>query len=196
MADPSYLVFNHSTQGPPTDGSTVFVISQCSTGCDQIALSGVLALNLTNIPTFILDVNATTYTIAETWELAVLVCRPNAVVQAREIISNGTGFLEVLPVSNGKQYATQGILHPIQTPAMLSFALSAISWQDNPIVSNVPLDFLFGQQQTNSLPSKTYSGPPIILTILPTEILAPKFSAMLQSASKCAQTELMSKYTH
>ena len=199
MADPSYLVFNHSTQGPPTDGSTVFVVSRCSTGCDNITLSDAVALNLTNIPTFILDVNATAYATAETWEFAFLVCKPNAVVQTREVISNGTGFLEVLPVPNGKRYISQGILHPTQTPAMLSFALSALSTYAGPMnttifsaggSSIVQADFLFGQQQIDSLPSATYSGPSIVLTILPTEILAPKFGAMLQSASKCAQTDL------
>jgi len=196
---PPYSIFNHSTQGLPTDGSSVFVVSQCSTGCDNITLSGVISLNLTNIPKFILDINGTAYTAAETWEFAFLVCKPNAVIQTREIISNGTGLLEVLPVPNGKHYAHQDILHPIQTPIMLSFALNAISSDAGPTNyttyyagggSKVQADFLFGQQETDSLPWITYSGPPISLTILPTEILAPKFGAMLQSASKCAQMQL------
>lgn len=199
MLNPWYLVFNHSTQGPPTDGSTVFAVSQCHTGCDNLTLFDSLVLNLTNIPTFILDVNATAYEEAKTWQFAFLACRPNAVIQTREVISNGTGFLEILPVPNGKKYISQGNLHPTQTPAMLSFALSDITLHAGPTNTStyyagggttVQAAFLFGQEQIDNLPPSGYDGPPVVVTILPTDALAQKFAAMLQSASKRAQTEL------
>lgn len=199
VMDPYYIVFNHSTQGPPTDGSTVFVVSQCFTGCDNLTLFDPIVLNLTNIPTFVLDVNATADEQAQSWNFAFLACRPNAVIQTREVISNGTGFLEILPVRNGKQYIPQGNLHPTQTPAMLSFALSSITLYAGPTNSSsssagsytsVQADFLFGQKQIDNLPSPLYSGPPWVVTILPTDTLASTFAAMLQSASKRVQFEL------
>jgi hypothetical protein len=196
--NPYYAVFNHSTQAPPTDGSTVFVISQCVTGCDNLTLFDPVVLNLTNIPTFTLDKNATESEQAETWDVAFLACRPNAAIQTREVISNGTGFLEVLPVQNGKHYSPQGNLHPAQSPAMLSFALSGISLYAGPTnlsissagsFTTVQADFLFGQEQVDALPSVGYTGPPMSVTILPIDILTPKFATLLQSASKCTQTE-------
>ncbi|KAJ8592173.1 hypothetical protein M405DRAFT_813168 [Rhizopogon salebrosus TDB-379] len=193
VVDPYYAVFNHSTQAPPTDGSTVFTISQCVTGCDNLTLFDPVVLNLTNIPTFTLDKNATELEQAETWNVAFLACRPNAVIQTREVISNGTGFLEVLPVQNGKHYSPQGNLHPTQSPAMLSFALSGISLYAGPTnlsissagsFTTVQADFLFGQEQVDALPPVGYTGPPMSVTILPTDILTPKFATLLQSASK------------
>ncbi|KAG2139731.1 hypothetical protein DEU56DRAFT_302258 [Suillus clintonianus] len=186
---PFYVLYNHSTQGPPTDGSSVFIASQCSTGC----IPAPLVLNLTDIPTVILDVNATTSAQAQTWQFAFLACRPNAVIQTREVVSNGTGFLEVLPVPQGKEYISQGNLHPAQTPIMLSIALGEISYagpanqstfslgSDSTVQSN----FLFGKEQIDNLPPPVgYDGPPIVVTILPTDTLARTFAGMLQSVSK------------
>ncbi|KAG2139693.1 hypothetical protein DEU56DRAFT_300727 [Suillus clintonianus] len=193
VMDPLYAVFNHSTQGPPTDGSTVFAVSQCYTGCENLTLLNPVLLNWTNIPTFILDVNATTYSQAQTWQFAFLACRPNAVIQTREVLSNGTGFLEVLPIRQGKQYISQGNLHPTQTPLMLSIALSGITFDAGPMnqsttpagsYSTVQNDFLFGQEQIDNLTQPSFDAPSVVLTILPTDILARTFAGMLQSVSK------------
>ncbi|KAG1776022.1 hypothetical protein EV702DRAFT_1111675 [Suillus placidus] len=191
--DPLYGVFNHSTQGPATDGSTVFAVSQCFTGCSNLTFLDPVVLNWTNIPTFTLDVNANAYNQAQTWTFAFLACRPNAVIQTREVFSNGTGFLEVLPVRQGKQYISQGNLHPTQTPLMLSLALSGITFYAGPInlsttpagsYSTVQNDFLFGREQMDALPRSSFGGPPTVVTILPTDTLAKTFGGMLQSVSK------------
>lgn len=195
---PLYHVFNHSTQGPPTDGSTIFAVSQCSTGCSNLTILSQVVLNWTDIPTFTLDVNANANNQAQTWKFAFLACRPNVVIQTREVVSNGTGFLEVLPVRQGKQYISQGNLHPTQTPLMLSFALSGITSSAGPMnvsspsagsFSPVQNDFLFGREQIDALPQPTFDGQPIVVTILPTDTLAKTFAGMLQSVSKSAQTE-------
>lgn len=197
--NPLYNVFNHSTQGPPTDGSTVFAISQCTTGCNNFTILTPVVLNWTDIPAFTLDVNANTYNQAQTWKFAFLACRPNVAIQTREVVSNGTGFMEVLPVRQGKQYVSQGNLHPTQTPLVLSLALSGITLYAGPMnisttpagsYSTVQNDFLFGREQMDALPQSTFDGQPIVLTILPTDTLAKAFAGMLQSASKSTQAEL------
>lgn len=193
VMSPLYHVFNHSTQGPPTDGSTIFAVSQCSTGCNNFTILTQVVLNWTDIPTFTLDVNADAYNQAQTWKFAFLACRPNAVIQTREVVSNGTGFLEILPVRQGKQYISQGNLHPTQTPLMLSLALSGITSSAGPMnISTTPTgsfspvqnDFLFGRKQINALPQPSFDGQPIVVTILPTDVLAKTFAGMLQSVSK------------
>ncbi|KAG0695810.1 hypothetical protein DFH29DRAFT_953733 [Suillus ampliporus] len=187
VMNPLYVVLNHSTQGPPTDGSTVFAISQCYNGCNNFTFLGPVVLNLTNIPTFNLDLKP--------WLFAFLACRPNAVIQTREVVSNGTGFLEVLPVRQGKQYVSQGNLHPTQTRLMLSIAMSGITAYAGPMNestiptgswSTVQNDFLFGQEQMDNLPGLDDVGPPVVVTVLPTDTLARTFAGMLQSVSKCA----------
>lgn len=194
VMDPLYAVLNHSTQGPPTDGSTVFAISQCYNGCNNFTFPSPVVLNLTNIPTFNLDVNATTNAQAQTWLFAFLACRPNAVIQTREVVSNGTGFLEVLPVRQGKQYVSQGNLHPTQTRLMLSIAMSGITAYGGPMNestiptgswSTVQNDFLFGQEQMDNLPGwDDVVGSRVVVTVLPTDTLARTFAGMLQSVSK------------
>jgi hypothetical protein len=193
VMDPLYNIFNHSTQGPPTDGSTVFAVSQCSTGCNNFTFLNPVILNWTDIPTFTLIINANTENQAQTWKFAFLACRPNVAIQTREVVSNGTGFIEVLPVRQGKQYISQSNLHPTQTPLMLSLALSGITLYAGPMnisttpagsFSTVQNDFLFGREQMDALPQLGFDGQPIVVTILPTDTLAKTFAGMLQSASK------------
>ncbi|KIK32926.1 hypothetical protein CY34DRAFT_18708 [Suillus luteus UH-Slu-Lm8-n1] len=102
-------------------------------------------------------------------------------------------FLEVLPVRQGKQYISQGNLHPTQTPLMLSLALSGITTSAGPMnvtttsagsFSPVQNDFLFGREQIDALPRPTFGGQPIVVTILPTDTLAKTFAGMMQSVSK------------
>ncbi|KAG2130897.1 hypothetical protein DEU56DRAFT_814984 [Suillus clintonianus] len=179
-------VFNHSTQAPPSDGSTVFLLGQCLAGCDiSLSTTSYAWFNFTSLPTF--QYNITDYL----FELAFLVCKPNVQISTREVRNNGFGMLSVQPNPNGVNYKTQGNLDPAQTPSLLSFAMSEIGdvgpatqiqvYYDT-LAPDVLLDFLFGTEQVNNLP--TIAGSIMNLTVLPTANLSSTFTSLLQSSSK------------
>ncbi|KAF9230696.1 hypothetical protein BU15DRAFT_83312 [Melanogaster broomeanus] len=90
-------VRNHTTQTPPTDGSTVFFLGQCLSGC-SLPMSVNFTLDLTDLPTFTIEMSN------QTWSMATLVCMPNITIETREVRNEGHGLLEVqAEVLYGKQ---------------------------------------------------------------------------------------------
>jgi hypothetical protein len=191
----SYL-WNHTTHMPPTDGSTVFLAGQCTEGCLVDSTSNAVWLNFTEIPTFTLQLPPSiTYAQSQSWQIAFLVCKPNAVIETREVRAEGGAMLSVQPLSEGKQLTRQGNLSPRDTTTMLSFALSSIA-NAGPsnysatmdLGSQTQVKFLFGSKQVNSWPgtlAQVGSGSDIMnATFLPVANLSTAFGQMLQSGSK------------
>ncbi|KAG2125401.1 hypothetical protein DEU56DRAFT_573741 [Suillus clintonianus] len=182
---------NHSTQEPQTEGSTVFQFDQCVAGCDMtLPGASYTWLNFTGLPTFQYLSAFEDQSEEEFHEVAFLVCKPNVQIMTREVRNNGFGMLSVQPIPSGVNYKTQGNLHPRQTPALFSFAMMGIAI--GPVSRNrlyyvelgtdVQLDFLFGREQLNNLPTRPSST--VNLTVLPTADLSLTFTSMLQSSSK------------
>lgn len=187
-------VWNHTTHMLPTDGSTVFLAGQCTQGCLISLPSNFVWLNFTGIPTFTLQLPPSiTYGQSQSWQIAFLVCKPNAAIETREVRAEGGAMLSVQPLSEGKQLTRQGNLSPRDTTTMLSIALNSLA-NTGPLNfsatmdlgSQPQVDFLFGSKQVNSWPgTQAGSGSDIVnATFLPVANLSTAFGQMLQSASK------------
>ncbi|KIK33184.1 hypothetical protein CY34DRAFT_813805 [Suillus luteus UH-Slu-Lm8-n1] len=175
-------VWNHTTHMLPTDGSTVFLAAQWTQGCLIGSTSNSVWLNFTGIPTFTLQLPPSiTYGQSQSWQTAFLVCKPHAVIETPE------------PLSEGKQLTRQGNISPRDTTTMLSIALNSLA-NTGPVNfsatmglgSQPQVDFLFGSKQVNSWPGTLAgSGSDIVnVTFLPVANLSTAFGQMLRSASK------------
>lgn len=194
VRSPTFNMFNHTTLHPPTDGSTVFIAGQCVSGCTVDPTYNTVWLNFTEIPTFTIQLPpAITFMRYQSWHLAFLVCKPNAVIETREVRAEGSARLVVQPLSEGKQLTSQGNLFPQDTTTMLSFALSSMtnigpsnSSDMSGLGSRLQRKFLFGSQQVDSWPGAyAGSGTQILnVSFLPVANLSEGFAQMLQSASK------------
>jgi hypothetical protein len=190
------FVWNHTTHMPPTDGSTVFLAGQCTKGCLISSTSNYVLLNFTEIPTFTVQLPPSiTFGQSQSWQIAFLVCKPNAVIETREVRAEGGAMLSVQPLSEGKQLTRQGNLSPRDTATMLSIALSSMAnagpsnYSATMYLGSQPLvEFLFGSKEVNSWPgtlAQPGSGSDIVnVTFLPAANLSTAFGQMLQSASK------------
>lgn len=190
----NYYVWNHTTHMFSTDGSTVFLAGQCTQGCLITPSFNSVWLNFTGIPTFTLQLPPSiTFGQSQSWQIAFLVCKPNAVIETREVRAEGGAMLSVQPLSEGKQLTRQGNLSPRDTTTMLSIALNSLA-NAGPLNFSAAMDlgsqplveFLFGSKQVNSWPGTLAgSGSDIVnVTFLPVANLSTAFGQMLQSASK------------
>ena len=184
LVSPSTDVLNHTTKAPPTDGSSTWLLAQCISGCPIFDTdTSAIYLNFTDIPTTSLS------STDQTWDLAFLTCKPNSVIETREIRNEGQGVLTTITPSSDQQLTSQGNLHPVQTPSLLSIVLSSMSANGGPLSqlsgtlgTQVQTDFLFGQEQSNEAASNT--NQITNLTMLPLSNLTTTYTQMLQSASK------------
>lgn len=190
VKDPTSTVTNHTTQAPPTDGSTVFLLGQCLSGC-IIGSPVDLTLDLSSINT--------TFTLAftdQTWSLAILTCLPNITIATREVRNDGHGVLSVQPRPAGTQLTRQGNLNPIQTTALFSIAtmslpqgagaLSGTQVEYVSLGTQVQGNILFGQAQFESLPgSDAPQGTVTTLTPAPIEDITQGYTQVIRSAAKC-----------
>ncbi|KAH7903188.1 hypothetical protein BJ138DRAFT_189130, partial [Hygrophoropsis aurantiaca] len=179
----------HTTQSLATDGSSVFVAGQCVSNCSFDPITAYPYLNFTGLP------STTVQFTDATWEFNFLVCKPNAVVQTREVRNEGHGTLVVQPI-NGRNLPKQGNLHPVQAPSLLSIAMMSISGNSGPsqltssyqyasLGSITQTDFLFGKQQIASLPDGSdLNGIITNVTMLPIDTLSATYGPMVQSVSK------------
>lgn len=190
IMDPTVALFNHTTGEQSTDGSTVFLAVQCATGCSLIGINPV-RLNFIGIPTFAIQLPpAITFDKVQLWQLACLVCKPNAVIETREVRAEGSAMLSVQPFSEGKQLTSQGNLFPRDTMTMLSIALSGMvnagPWDRDSTMnlgSELQVKFLFGSKQVESWSG--LNSPDIVnASFLPVVNISTDFGQMLQSASK------------
>jgi len=189
-------LYNHTTLKAPTDGSTVFLAAQCVSGCAVDPTYNTVWLNFTDIPTFTTQLPpAITFMGYQSWDVAFLVCKPNAVIETREVRAEGDARLSVQPLGEGNQLTSQGNLFPQDTTTMLSFALSGITRVGpmngsslSGLGSQLQCHFLFGSQQVDSWPGAyAASGTKILnVSFLPEANLSAGFAQMLQSASKGA----------
>ncbi|KAG6375190.1 hypothetical protein JVT61DRAFT_3399 [Boletus reticuloceps] len=187
VKDPSYTVTNHTTRAVPSDGSTVFLLGQCQSGCSTSA-NGV-TLDLTGLNT--------TFTMAltdQTWTMAILACLPNTTIETREVRSDGHGLFSVQPLPPGRQLAHQGNLNTIQTTALFSVAtksltrgagqLSAASTSFG-LGSQVQGELLFGKAQFDGLPtSDPFSVSVTTISPAPVENITQAYMQVLQPVMK------------
>ncbi|KAF9233530.1 hypothetical protein BU15DRAFT_80023 [Melanogaster broomeanus] len=181
-------VLNHTTQAPATDGSTVFLLGQCLSGCSPPTPVNVV-LNLTGLPTFTVEMSG------QTWSLAILACVPNITIETREVRNEGDGLLNVRPRPMGRQLAQQGNLHPVQTRSLFSIATLSLTESGGQTTgdqaeyyalgSQVQGAVLYGKQQWEGLPgiSAPY-GTNATLTLAPLEDITKGYTQIIQSAAK------------
>ncbi|KAF9236444.1 hypothetical protein BU15DRAFT_77025 [Melanogaster broomeanus] len=184
-------VLNHTTQASATDGSTVFLLGQCLSGCSPPLISVNFALDLTGLPTFTAEMSN------QTWSVAILVCVPNVTIETREVRNEGHGLLDVQPRPMTRQLARQGNLHPVQTTSLLSVVALSLTQSAGsmlatdrisywPLGSQVQGEVLYGKQQWDGLPGSTApDGTNVTITLAPLEDITRGYAQIIQSAAKC-----------
>ncbi|KAF9233536.1 hypothetical protein BU15DRAFT_66531 [Melanogaster broomeanus] len=183
-------VLNHTTQAPAIDGSTVFTLGQCLSGCSPSAPVN-FALDLTGLPTFTAEVSN------KTWSIAVLVCVPNVTIETRELRNEGHGLLDMQPRPMKRQLARQGNLHPVQTTSLFSVVTHSLTESAGSMLatdrslysqlgSQVQGAVLYGKQQWDGLPGNTApNGTNVTITLAPLEDITRGYAQIIQSAAKC-----------
>jgi len=196
LKDPMYSVTNHTTHAPATDGSTVFLLGQCQSGC-RPGTPVDITLDMTGLNT--------TFTVAltdQTWSMAILACIPNITIETREVRNDGHGLLSVQPLPAGHQLTRQGNLNPIQTTALFSIAtmslaesagaLSGTRIQYYSLGSQVQGDVLFGKALFEGLPGTDAPyGTTATISPAPIENITQGYTQILQSVSKCPLLDLV-----
>ncbi|KIJ59438.1 hypothetical protein HYDPIDRAFT_118539 [Hydnomerulius pinastri MD-312] len=190
IKDPtSDSVRNHTNQAFTTTGSTIFLLGQCTSGCNTYG-SPNTTLNFAGLPTFTIQGPD------QSWAMAILACVPNLTIETREVRSEGNGLLSVQPrPPGGHQLTRQGNLHPVQTPSLLSIATKSIT-QSSGALSNgsdmyfflgskVQADMLFGKGQIGSLPGLgSVFDTNVTINLAPIADITEAYTQVLQSASK------------
>ncbi|KAF9236446.1 hypothetical protein BU15DRAFT_77027 [Melanogaster broomeanus] len=183
-------VRNHTTQATPIDGSTVFLLGQCLSGCSPSPMYINFTLDLAGLPTFTIEMSD------QTWSMAILVCTPNVTIETREVRNEGHGLLDVQPRPMARQFAQQGNLHPVQTISLLSIATlsltesaGSMTWTDRgdywPLGSQVQGAVLYGKQQWEGLPGDAAPyGTNVTITLAPLEDITKGYTQIIQSAAK------------
>jgi hypothetical protein len=101
----------------PTDGSVVWRLGRCSSGCVPQPSLTPISYNLDGLPKVQFDVNSTI------WEAVYLVCTPGTTIETREVRTIGDGQLIVEPSpSSGPGYTRQRNLDLGQMNLLLSGA--------------------------------------------------------------------------
>ncbi|KAF9233532.1 hypothetical protein BU15DRAFT_80027 [Melanogaster broomeanus] len=184
-------VRNHTTQAPATDGSTVFLLGQCLSGCSLPLFTPInFMLDLTGLPTFTIEVSD------QTWSIAILVCVPNVTIETREVRNEGQGLLNVQPRPMTRQLARQGNLHPVQTTSLFSIATLSLTQSGGSMTGTDRSDYsslgsqvqgavLYGKQQWEGLPGDTApDGTNVTITLAPLEDITKGYTQIIQSAAK------------
>lgn len=187
---PVTQLVNHTTNMIPSDGSSVWVITQCVGNCAPTNEASIY-IDLSGIP--IAQANSPN----GTWQLAFLHCQPRPTIATHEVRSDGTGRLSVMP-DNGTSFRKQGNLNPPQTGMLLAGALS--SYQDiagpqyaiSGLGPQAQVEFIFGKQAVASVNTSAGSGA----GTAPTTKLAPQalsnitamYTTMAQAAAKVYMT--------
>ncbi|KAF9233534.1 hypothetical protein BU15DRAFT_66529 [Melanogaster broomeanus] len=196
VKSPLFFVRNHTTQAPPTDGSTVFLLGQCLSGCTPPTPINFM-LDLAGFPTFTVEMSN------QTWSMATSVCVPNVTIETREVRNEGHGLLDVQPRPLTRQLAQQGNLHPVQTTSLfstttLSLTQSAGSMISTdrgnyfPLGSQVQGAVLYGKQQWEGLPGNTAPyGTNVTITLAPLEDITEGYTQIIQSAAKSYLAEYL-----
>ncbi|KAF8844778.1 hypothetical protein BDN67DRAFT_962745 [Paxillus ammoniavirescens] len=187
VKNPTVGVFNHTTQALPTDGSTVFLLAQCLSGCSDITIN--VAIDFTGLPTITLQM------IDQTWSLVILACVPSITIETREVRSGGDGLLSVQPRPVGELLTRQGNLHPVQTTSLFSIATLSLSTEGGSLSgdqsqyssfgSQVLVDLLFGEKLISVPPGADLPyGANVTLSLAPLGNITEGYTQIIQSAAK------------
>jgi hypothetical protein len=149
---------NHTTNMIPSDGSSVWVLTQCvGTGCNVPDFEPSIYMDFSGLP--IVQGNTPNGTI----QIVFLHCRPNPSISTHEIRSDGKGTLTVQP-DGARSFRKQGNLNPSQTGMLLSAALMDFNLNAGPLhpINGLgPLaqvDFILGKNQAASINLTLGSG--------------------------------------
>ncbi|KAH7885583.1 hypothetical protein F5I97DRAFT_1417124 [Phlebopus sp. FC_14] len=187
VLDPTVSIVNHTTGNLPTDGSLVLTIVQCTQGCTGDAINMfAIFVDFTDIPFLTFTAPGAIY------EMAFLVCKPNPVIETREVRTVGSMTVEVQPPPSGQTYPRQGNLDFSQTALLMSYSLSELSYDSGPASSEwyglgsaTQVDFLFGwDQMDNIVYGVDYDNTSTTITLLSIDQITPVYTQMVQGAMK------------
>jgi hypothetical protein len=193
------FAFNSVSGSLPTDGSVIWRLGQCTSGCVPRPSLTPISYNLDGLPKVQFNVNSST-----TWEAVYLVCTPGTTIETREVRNIGNGQLTVAPLpSSGPGYTRQRNLDWGQTNLLLSGVFIGTDGASNaggagpPFVptsdllgSKLQASLLFGVDTVNELngtetsPSPVPASGSVVLTPLPEKNLTQAYVHIMSSAVK------------
>lgn len=185
---------NTSDQGQIASGAMMWTLSRCVETCQSFVS---VDINLSGLPTLrVTHANFNRSLPDMVYDMAFLICSPNAVYETREVRNDGHGRLTVLDKSYSLR---QGNLDPTQTNIMFSTAMSKLGKTAGPVSQNSFVlgaesqsVLIFGPNATN-LTDTSFNGPATILQPAPLDNVTASYSRMLQSASKVFLSGSISK---
>ena len=191
-------VSNTASGSIPTDGSVIWQLGQCSSGCIPQASSTPISYNLDGLPKVRFNVNSTI------WEAVYLVCTPGTIIETREVRSIGDGQLTVTPPPpSGPGYTRQRNLDWGQMNLLLSGSFTGTDGSVQgggagpPFVptsfdlgSKLQASLFFGMATVNEFngteasPSPVPASSSVVLTPLPAENITQAYVQIMSSAVK------------
>ncbi|KAH8102892.1 hypothetical protein BXZ70DRAFT_757514 [Cristinia sonorae] len=165
-------------------GVMVWLVARCSQDCPEV-IGLDLDFDLSGIPQIQVPIKEFNDSAPPNlYQVAFLVCSPNAEVTTREVRNDGRGRLTVSDLD----FPSQGNLLPSQTNVLFSNALSTVSFTGGELPNNLQPSLgtetqaaLFFGLDTTNLNTST-SIPP--LKPLPLENITAGYARLLHSASK------------
>lgn len=191
-------VSNSASGSLPTDGSVIWRLGQCSSGCIPQASLTPISYNLDGLPKVQFNVNSTI------WEAVYLVCTPGTTIETREVRCIGDGQLTVTPPPpSGPAYTRQRNLDWGQMNLLLSGSFigtdgSVQGGGAGPqfvptsfdLGSKLQASLLFGMTTVNEFngteasPSPVPASGSVVLTPLPAENITQAYVQIMSSAVK------------
>jgi hypothetical protein len=192
-------VSNSASGSLPTDGSIIWQLGQCSSGCPAPAFGTPISYNLDGLPKVQFNVNSSMI-----WEASYLVCTPGTTIETREVRSIGNGQLTVAsPPSSGQGYTRQKNLDWGQMNLLLSGVFIGTDGSVEgggagpPFVptsfdlgSKLQASLLFGMDTVNEYngtdgsPSPPPASGRVVLTPLPVKNITQAYARIMTSAVK------------
>lgn len=176
-------VLSHTTQDPPVDGSQIWFIARCASGCPEEYYNDTayVAFDFSGIPAY--------QVIAKdmTCEFSFLVCSPQPTFETREVRNNGQGLLTIQSDDGSKVLAQQGNLHATQTTFLLSAALNGLQVDSGPafgidgLGTQTQVSMFFGNAAM--LAANTTTGLTTFKP-LPLSNITAAYSQLVQSATR------------
>jgi len=183
---------NHTTQAIPSDGSSVWVLTQCTgSGCELPGTEPAIFLDLLGLPTA--QGNIANGTV----QFVFLHCLPHPTIATHEIRSDGKGTLTVQP-DGDRSFHKQGNLNSLQVGLLLSAAFKDFQSNAGPAYAinglgpQAQVEFILGKSQVAgvNLAVPDGSAPPPVTTLAPQSLLdiSAVYTTMAQGAAKVYMT--------
>ncbi|QRV92668.1 peroxisomal adenine nucleotide transporter 1 [Ceratobasidium sp. AG-Ba] len=173
-------LFNLTTHDPPLQGTTAWILAQCTSCVDPYDEGDNSKLNFTGIPYQELPVFDDYSKTMRAYHVAILICEPRINIETKEVRMEGDGKIHV--TEDGRTLARQWNLPAMQTRLLMSRALDSYTDNSGPdsdfggIGKVAQVRLLFGPQGRAS-ETKT-------LTPLPIDELAREYNLALQASMR------------